>query len=199
METKLPNDSLQSALENRRSVREFADEPVSRTHLDQILWAAQGISGPDGLRTAPSAHALHPLQLRLSVGVVDGLDNGLYAVSPDGELSLIHQDDPRRPLQAAAVGDQPWVAQSAVVLTICADMVGPTRAFADQAPYGRRGPAYVYIEAGAAAQNAMLQSTALGLGSVLVAGFEDAATAEVLRLSAPYEPILHVCIGHPAG
>ncbi|MGB9718438.1 MAG: hypothetical protein ACPL4E_08380 [Thermoproteota archaeon] len=41
--------------------------------VSQLLWAAQGITGPQGLRTAPSAGALYPLKVYLVVGSVKGL------------------------------------------------------------------------------------------------------------------------------
>ena len=45
--------SLEEALAARRSVREFRREPITDRELSQLLWAAQGITTPEGLRTAP--------------------------------------------------------------------------------------------------------------------------------------------------
>jgi len=42
-----------------------------------------------------------------------------------------------------------------------------------------------------------LKAVAEGLGYVLVAGFKDEATAEVLRLASPLAPILRICVGWP--
>ena len=55
--------SLEEALARRRSVREFSNKPLSDQDVSQLLWAAQGITHPEGLRTAPSAGALYPLEL----------------------------------------------------------------------------------------------------------------------------------------
>ncbi len=52
---------LEQALARRRSLREFAARALTEQELSQLLWAAQGITHPDGLRTAPSAGALYPL------------------------------------------------------------------------------------------------------------------------------------------
>ena len=63
------NISVEEALQNRRSVREFKTDALSLNEVSQILWAAYGINEPrsnpaflrGGLRTAPSAGALYPL------------------------------------------------------------------------------------------------------------------------------------------
>jgi nitroreductase len=47
--------SVEKALAARRSVRHYAALPLMLTELSQLLWAAQGLPGPSGLRTAPSA------------------------------------------------------------------------------------------------------------------------------------------------
>jgi nitroreductase family protein len=47
--------SVEEALARRRSVREFTDKPLSDREISQLVWAAQGITHAEGLRTAPSA------------------------------------------------------------------------------------------------------------------------------------------------
>ena len=69
------------------------------------------------------------------------------------------------------------------------------RHFQRQPPQGERGARYVYMETGALAQNVHLQSTALGVGCVLVAGFDDSRVKEALRLPADLEPTALLCIG----
>jgi SagB-type dehydrogenase family enzyme len=188
--------SLEEALKTRRTMRAFGDKGIARGVLRRLLWAAQGVTDAAQNRTAPSAHALHPLRLFVLAGNVEGMGAGLYAVDPNnGDLSLGQAGDMRPKLQAAALGDQPWIGAAPLIVTICADMVAATTHFADQPPYGERGRRYAYIEAGAAAQNLMLQATAEGLGTVLVAGFRDEETTEVLGLAAPLAPVLHICIG----
>ena len=61
--------------------------------------------------------------------------------------------------------------------------------------YGQRGIRYVYMEAGHAAQNVHLQAESLGLGSVAVGAFDDAAVSKVLSLPDYLEPIYMVVVG----
>ena len=191
-------ETLHDALANRRTIREFTDRPVSLDIVKRLLWAAQGISDGGGRRTAPSAHALHPLRLYLTAGGIDGLATAFYSVDPGvWEFKPLIVHDIRGDLQEAAVDDQPWIGHAAGIVTICADMADAARHFADQPPYGTRGNRYAYLEAGAAAQNLHLQATAEGLGCVLVGGFHDEATASVMTLAPPIQPIAHMCFGWP--
>lgn len=191
--------TLEAAISKRRSHRAFDDRPLSLSLVHKMLWAGQGITDESGNRTVPSAHALHPLRLFVTAGHVADLPVGVYRASDDTLNLTPHLDhDIRARLEHAALDDQPWIAHAPVVVTICADMVSASQAFAEQPPYGVRGRRYAYIEAGAAAQNIHLQAGAVGLACVLVAGFRDEATADVLHLAASYEPIIHMCIGWPA-
>jgi len=68
-EPKLKSDtSIEEALFNRRSVREYSKEALSIEEVSQLLWAAQGITAEWGGRTAPSAGGLYPLEVYLAVG-----------------------------------------------------------------------------------------------------------------------------------
>ena len=54
--------SINEALWNRKSYRDYANEPLTLEELSGVLWAAAGINRPDGHLTAPSALALYPIQ-----------------------------------------------------------------------------------------------------------------------------------------
>ncbi len=191
--------TLSQVFSQRRTVRNYSDASIPLQVLKKLLWAGQGITGPDGKRTAPSAHAIHPLRLYLGVNRVVGLEKGLYEVDPsDHGLKQVSDSDLRSALTKAAIDNPQWIMDAACVIIICADMVTPSQAFVDQKPFGSRGARYVYLEAGAAAQNLQLQAVAEGLGSVWVGGFNDEATADVLGLRAPLAPIIQLCVGYPA-
>src|SRR5574340_1307287 len=67
---------IERLLAHRRSVREFTDKPLSLAELGRLLWAAQGVTDASGLRSAPSAGALYPLEVTIVTGGVDGLQPG---------------------------------------------------------------------------------------------------------------------------
>ncbi len=177
----------------RRAVRAFMSEALSLQHCAQLLWAAQGISDPTGLRTAPSAGARYPLEVLLVVGQVTGLDTDIYRYEPAGHALTAHMGGDQRAALAKAALGQGWVAQGAVVLVITAVYQRTARKYGHE-----RAPRYVHLEAGHAAQNVCLECTALGLGTVPVGAFDDDAVKRVLRLPDEFEPLYLLPVGYAA-
>lgn len=178
--------SLEEALSQRRSIRSFGVETLTMAELGQLLWAAQGFTTDSGLRTAPSAGALYPLEV--------------YAVTPDGVYHYLPQghrlvplvmEDVRPDLAAAALR-QSSVAGAPAVIVIAAVYARTAK------KYGQtRSERYVALEAGHAAQNVLLQAVALSLGAVPVGAFDDARVQGVLGLPADHQPLYLIPVGHP--
>jgi SagB-type dehydrogenase family enzyme len=178
--------TLTDALSRRRSVREFAAAPLTDDEVAHLLWAAQGVTSSDGKRTAPSAGALYPLELY----VVDA--GGVSRYRPaDHALTAVRSGDLRAALAAVAV-EQDWIAIAPLVVVILG-VTGRTAA-----KYGDRADRYVALEAGHAAQNLLLQATALGLAGVPVGAFHDADLADLLDLPDGWVPLELVPVGRPA-
>ena len=180
--------SLEETLARRRSVREFAPGPLTLAEISRLVWAAQGVSGP-GHRTAPSAGATYPLEVYLAVGEVENLSAGVYRYLPERHhLEAVSAGDIRLPLADAAV-DQKWISRAATVVVIAAVFERTT------ARYGKRGERYVHMEAGHAAQNLLLQATALGLGATPVGAFHDTEVSRLLHLPAGTTPLYLIPMG----
>lgn len=183
--------SLESAIHERRSVREFSKQSLSLADVAQLLWAAQGLTSRDGGRAAPSAGALYPLEIYLVAGEVNALPAGLYRYLPRGHrLRLVSEGDLRKALARAAL-DQSWVRLAPAILVI----TGVYERSAKK--YGERARRYTRIETGHVAQNVYLQATALGLGTVIVGAFQDAEVRETLGLPADHAPLALMPAGHP--
>jgi SagB-type dehydrogenase family enzyme len=182
--------SVEEALRRRRSLREFRPAPLTLAEAAQLLWAAQGRTAEDGHRTAPSAGALYPLEVFLVAGRVEGIAPGVYRYRPDGHiLEPVIEGDRRRALSEAALG-QGWLSSAPAALVVAAVNERTAR------KYGRRAERYVHIEVGAAAQNVALQAVALGLGTVVVGAFDDAAVARVAGLAPEERPLAILPVGH---
>lgn len=178
--------SVEEAILRRRSVREFASDPVSLTEIAQLLWSAQGLTSREGLRAAPSAGARYPLETYLAC--LQGLFR-YHLVSHS--LVKLQAADLRSDLAGAGWG-QTFIAQAPVSIIFAAVHERTT------SRYGERGIRYVHIDLGHAAQNVHLQAEALGLGSVPVGAFDDDAVADVLQLPSDQKPLYIIPIGRPA-
>jgi SagB-type dehydrogenase family enzyme len=178
--------TLEEILYKRRSVREFTEEQLTLEELGQLLWAAQGMTHPAGYRTAPSAGALYPLE----VYVIQ--QEGVYHYDPQGHRLSIHmQGDVRPELHAAALRQEP-VLKAPAVFVITAVYERTEKKYGEE-----RGPLYVHLEAGHAAQNLLLQAVALELGAVPIGAFHDDQVKEVLSLPADQQPLYLIPVGHP--
>ena len=62
--------------------------------------------------------------------------------------------------------------------------------------YGERGIRYTDIEVGHAAENVSLQAVALGLDSVPIGAFADAAISKALNLLARVKPLYILPVGY---
>jgi SagB-type dehydrogenase family enzyme len=177
--------TVSQALATRRSQRQFASTRLPSEYVGQLCWAAQGITGPEDARTAPSAGGLYPIRIH----VID--DGGVYAYEPRPHaLRQTLAGDLRPKLQAACL-DQDCIGDAPLTLAIAIDpeQLSPK--------YGIRAERYCLLEAGHVAQNVLLQATALGLAGVPVGAFHDAEVAILLQLPAGDFPVYLLPVGFP--
>lgn len=164
--------SLEEALSKRRSIRAYADVPLTLNDVSQLLWAGQGITDSSGKRTAPSAMASYPLTLYLVAGNVEGLNPGLYIYQPSGhELISVKDGDYRE-----SIGNQSSMQKAPIDIVITANY-DKVKAAADN------GQKWAYLEGGHVAQNICLEATALDLGTVTVGGFIEDQVKNVIGLT----------------
>ena len=181
--------SLERSLLERRSTRNYSNEPLTLDEVSQLLWAAQGITNASGFRTAPSAGALYPLEVYIVVSVVEDLTPGIYHYLPEGhKLEIISEGDVRDELTEAALS-QSAVRDGAISIIITAIYERTT------GKYGDRGITYVHIEVGHATQNICLQAAAMGLGLVTIGAFHDDEVAEILNLADDEIPQYVIPVG----
>jgi SagB-type dehydrogenase family enzyme len=177
--------SLERAIARRRSRRSFHPDALTVEQIGQLLWATQGVTGPDGLRAAPSAVAAYPLEL-----YVAGPD-GLQHYDPAAHaLERLGADDPRPALQAAA-HDQESITSAPAVFVFTA-VYERTRS-----KLGPDADAFVHMDLGHAAENLLLQAEALGLAGVPIAWLEPGRVRDALGVPADETPIYLVPIGRP--
>jgi SagB-type dehydrogenase family enzyme len=182
--------SIEKLIKKRRSVRRYTDRELSESVISRIVWAAQGISSKDGLRTSPSAGALFPLDVHVVAGEGSGLEPGTYRYIPD-EDALVQEveGDIREKLSIAALS-QPMIKNAFVSIVISAVYPRIT------SKYGKRGIRYAHMEAGHAAQNVYLLGTELGIGTCAVGAFDDEEVKKILKLPANEDPLYILPLGY---
>jgi SagB-type dehydrogenase family enzyme len=183
--------SLGGALARRRSIRSYLPQALTLDEIARLMWAAEGITHPAGLRSAPSAGALYPLEVLLVTGDVEGLPDGIYRYVPRGHaLALVGRGDCRHALAEAAL-HQASIEQAPATVAI-------TAVYGRTTPrYGERGIRYVHMEVGHLAENVCLQAAALGLGTVVVGAFHDDEVKRIIGAGGDEEPVCLVPVGRP--
>ena len=178
--------SLEEALARRRTVRQFTGQPLKPTEIAQLAWAGQGVTEPQkGLRTAPSAGGLYPIDLYFAT------QDGLFVYRPQGHaLEQILEQDVRGMLSAAGS------MQEALVQAGC-DIIVAGSARKLSAQFRDDAKKYMLLEAGHIAQNIQLQAVCLDLGSVTIGGFDTKEVSRICRLPKEIEPIYVICVGYP--
>lgn len=179
--------SLEEAILQRRSRRNFRDKDLDLEQIGQLVWAAQGITAKSwgmGFRSAPSAGALYPMEIYLVK------KDGLFHYLPQThKLEVLGERDLRNALAGAALGQNP-ISRAPLDIVICAVFERVT------GKYGQRGIRYTHIEAGHIAQNIHLEAVALGLGSVPIGAFSDDSVRKVLNLPLDNEPLYIIPVGY---
>jgi len=185
--------SVEKAIKERRTIRDFKERILSLAHLSQLLWAAQGITDSvTGRRAAPSGGALYPLDIYIVIGEngVEKIETGVYHYLPkEHSISLISKGDRRKEIASASLG-QRWMAKAPITFIITAEYRRIT------GKYGERGIRYALIEAGHVGQNLFLQAEALGLGAGIVGAFNDLEVSKVAGLPSKHEPLLIMPVGY---
>jgi SagB-type dehydrogenase family enzyme len=186
---------LWDVLQRRRSERRFESQSLEEADVSQLLWAAQGITRARqgyGLRTAPSAGALYPVETYLAIHAVEGVEPGIYHYAvQEHQLEQLERGDFRNQVARAAL-DQGMAGR--------ADLVFIWTAIFERAKwkYRQRAYRYVYLDAGHIAQNVALGAVALGLGSCQIAALYDDEANALLGVDGEEESVIYMTVvGRP--
>ncbi len=184
--------SLEETMARRRSVRAFGPEPIALEHIGQLAWSAQGVTdAATGYRTAPTAGGTLPVEVDVLLHGVPDLEDGVYRYLP-GEHALRRRlVGDRRAAVTDATLNQGFVRDAPVVLALSA-------VAARTAPkFGAFTDRLIDMEIGHVGQNVSLQAVALGLATVVVAGFRETELAAALQLAEGERPVYLMPIGWP--
>ena len=179
--------SLEEAFWKRHSVRAFTDKVPSWEQVGQLLWAAQGINRPESKqRTVPSAGATYPLELYVI------LPTGMYRYLPDEHAVVkTFSGDTKKLLREAGFGEKPFFA-SPCVFFFCARFERVSGKFGPE-----ETPRYVYLEAGHAAQNLLLQLIPLEMVGVPIGAVVKPEAQKTLGIPPDQKTVYILAVGFP--
>jgi SagB-type dehydrogenase family enzyme len=186
----LPSMDLRTAMERRRTVREYSNDPLSMEELSYLLWCTQGVQAitAEGKtqRNVPSSGGMHAFETYLLARSVAGLEQGIYRF-----LALEHRIQPFRlgPQTIQEVthlcADQEKVSLSAVTFIWTAV---PYRV---EWLYARCSYRALFINAGHVCQNLYLAAEPIGCGVCAIGGFYDDEFNAYMRFASEQQFVIY--------
>ena len=169
-----------TALELRRTTREYSPATLSPEDLSAILWAANGVNRPDGKRTAPSAHG------RQYIDIYVAGDVGAYLYdAPGHKLTEVTGQNIK-----GRLARQGHIAASSHVLVLVADMSKVPGSGEDTKLW------WAHSTAGTISENVHLMAAARGIGTGIVAGIKADDIRQALNLPKDAAPLNVMPLGY---
>ncbi|MHA2400812.1 MAG: SagB/ThcOx family dehydrogenase [Promethearchaeota archaeon] len=192
---KLPNPEFDTNIPfwkivvNRRSIRNFKNEPITQLQLSLLLYGMSGLTRifPQfEFRTVPSAGGLYPIEIYPIINNVEDIDRGVYHYNiPNHSLELLKEGDTRAQVAKACL-DQKMAFRSAV------NFVWTAIIERSKWKYLQRCYRYLYLDAGHIGQNFYLVAEALGLGACTIGAIFDDDLNELLGIDGISETAIYV-------
>ena len=187
--------SLEKVIFKRRSVRKFSDKPLTFQQLSKLLKLVYGVSSyiylsdgkPYGLRTVPTAGALHTCELYIICFNVKNIPRGIYHFNPDEELLELLKKSENILNEFEKCLSQPSLFSGYSLAIVITGLFSKTFY-----KYGERGYRYVFLDGGHIGENIYLVTTAMGLGTVGICGFYDDLLSKFLMIDSYEEILLYV-------
>ncbi len=182
---------LVRAINERKSIRKYASNPLTMEELSLLLWCTQGVKslipGHATFRTVPSAGARHALDTYLLLNRISGLLQGLYYYQAADHhilpLSSVPGLDNR--IVQGALGQEMIKAAA-----VCFIWVAVTKRMNWR--YGERGYRYLFLDAGHVCQNLYLSARTVHAGVCAIAAFDDDQMNEIIGVNGKDEFVIYM-------
>jgi thiazole/oxazole-forming peptide maturase SagD family component len=197
---RVPRSRFRSLLERRTSTRLFSGRPVRFANMLGMLWAAYGVQARRDRHTllhgraVPSGGGIYPLRLTLvNMKKTGKLNAGIYAVHFRNNQSIGFTKISKHWRDVyGSFGDPDLLRRAHGVIIISGDFELTAR------KYGNRALLYVALEAGHAAQDALLAATEFSVGAIEIGGFLEDQVRALLKLQDRLRPLTTVVFGEKA-
>ena len=188
--TEVAAIDLRQAIEQRASMRRYADQPLSLAELSYLLWCTQGVKergSQHTIRTVPSAGARHALETYLLLNRVEGLPPGLYRFwALKHKLVAINlSPDIAQEITGGCLGQEFVQASAATFIWVAVPYRMNWR-------YGQRGYRYLHLDAGHVCQNLYLAAQSVGCGTCAIGAFSDEQMNQLLGLDGIEQFVIYI-------
>jgi SagB-type dehydrogenase family enzyme len=187
---KIRSFDLRKAIEGRRSIRNYSQQPLTIEELSYLLWVTQGVvqvTRGATFRNVPSAGARHAFETYLLINNVRGVPAGIYRfLAIDHKLVEINMDPDIADGVVEGCLGQDFIRKSAVTFIWAAD------AYRMKWRYGERGYRYLHLDAGHACQNLYLGAGSIDCGVCAIAAFSDDHMNDLLELDGLEQFVIYV-------
>lgn len=189
-EIKIENDNLISNMKNRKSHRQFNDEPLTLSEFSFLLWASQGVKSVyernnksyATFRTVPSAGSRHPYETYLLINNVTGLKKGLYRyLAIEHKLMFIRELKNQKERIIDATLGQEFTGEAAVVfIWSCITYRGEWR-------YNIAAHKAMLLDAGHICQNLYLACESIKAGTCAIAAYDQGKIDKIIDVDGENE------------
>jgi SagB-type dehydrogenase family enzyme len=188
----IEKNGIFECIKDRRSIRNFTDESLTKEELSYLLWATQGVGkiirdGYATLRTVPSAGARHPFETYIIVDRIKEIEKGVYRY-----LALTHQllflftcDDIPEKLNDANLG-QKFVGDAPLVF------VWSCIPYRTEWRYSIKAHKAILLDAGHVCQNLYLAAESIGCGTCAIGAYDQKAMDDLLELDGNDEFVVYL-------
>lgn len=187
---KIAKDNLVENILNRKSHRNFNDQPLSIDELSFLLWASQGVKevikredkAYATLRTVPSAGARHAFETYILVQNVKNLEPGVYRyLAIEHKLIFLHKVvEQKKKIIDAALG-QEFAGKCAAVF------IWTSVAYRSEWRYHLVAHKAMLLDAGHVCQNLYLACEGIGAGTCAIGAYDQQKIDSLIKVDGKDE------------
>ncbi len=189
-EISVPPLELRSAIESRRSIRQYTSEPLTLQELAYLLWCTQGIVQRHEpyatFRNVPSAGGRHAFETYLQINRVSGLEPGLYRY-----LAFSHRLVPIETSPETADRLMDACLRQTIVRDSAVTFIWSCVIYRMAWRYSERAYRLVHLDAGHVCQNLYLAAEQINCGACAIGAFDDELITGLLGIDGLEEFVIY--------
>jgi SagB-type dehydrogenase family enzyme len=178
--------NLLDTIQNRRSMRNFSDDPLPKEKMDFLL---QAVCSDSSIHSHPDAARSDSIAAGFLTSNVEGFDDGFHLLDKErAATSVIQKGDLIDAMTKICLG-QDWLARSAIHFLFMTNLETL------ELNWGARGYRYAMMTAGSLGQRLYLSATSMKTGCCGIGAFFDDEASQLLGLNDKSRLLYLVAVG----